>query len=116
MHYSFARPKNCSVPLHGECAHGGDIYFGDTGTAVTALALCYRVASAVAATPDAAAGAGVKAEAEGGAIGASRSLNDPDLYLDRVLGTTVSSGSGSSNRPVSEIKEPPSCRESAQGD
>ena len=33
--------ENCSVPLRGDCAHSGDIYFGDTGTAVTALALCW---------------------------------------------------------------------------
>ena len=39
----YGGPANCKAPLRGNCAHGGDIYFGDTGTAVTALALCYKV-------------------------------------------------------------------------
>lgn len=38
---------NCSYPptaaLSGYCAHSGDIYFGDTGTAVTTLALCHKL-------------------------------------------------------------------------
>jgi hypothetical protein len=37
----YGGPPNCSKPLRGNCAHGGDIYFGDTGTAVTALAQCW---------------------------------------------------------------------------
>eukprot|EP00040_Diaphanoeca_grandis_P041405 m.262910 g.262910 ORF g.262910 m.262910 type:complete len:434 (-) comp47655_c0_seq1:30-1331(-) len=41
----YGGPAGCTPPLKGECAHGGSIYFGDTGTAVTALALCYRLAS-----------------------------------------------------------------------
>ena len=38
---------NCSktAPLRGYCAHSGDIYFGDTGTAVTALALCRKLST-----------------------------------------------------------------------
>ena len=41
-------PPNCSVPLRGWCAAAGSIYFGDTGTAVTALSLCHHL------SPDAA--------------------------------------------------------------
>jgi hypothetical protein len=40
----YGGPANCKAPLRGDCAHGGEIYFGDTGTAVTTLALCYRLA------------------------------------------------------------------------
>ena len=38
-------PSNCSAdePLRGYCAHSGSIYFGDTGTAATTLALCYKL-------------------------------------------------------------------------
>eukprot|EP00035_Acanthoeca_spectabilis_P032390 m.18560 g.18560 ORF g.18560 m.18560 type:complete len:465 (+) comp5331_c0_seq2:97-1491(+) len=36
-------PSNCSLPLRGWCAHAGSIYFGDTGTAVTTLALCHNM-------------------------------------------------------------------------
>ena len=42
----YGEPSNCKPPLRGDCAHGGQIYFGDTGTAVTTLALCYRLADA----------------------------------------------------------------------
>jgi hypothetical protein len=37
----YGGPPKCTNPLRGNCAHGGDIYFGDTGTAVTALAQCW---------------------------------------------------------------------------
>ena len=37
----YGGPSNCRPSAR--CAHGGDIYFGDTGTAATALALCYKV-------------------------------------------------------------------------
>ena len=33
-------PEGCTLPLRGKCAHGGNIYFGDTGTAATVLGLC----------------------------------------------------------------------------
>ena len=42
----YGGPPGCTPPLRGDCAHGGNIYFGDTGTAVTALALCHRLADA----------------------------------------------------------------------
>ena len=40
-------PSNCSAdtPLRGYCAHAGSIYFGDTGTAATTLALCYKLST-----------------------------------------------------------------------
>lgn len=42
----YGEPKSCVPPLRGDCAHGGEIYFGDTGTAVTTLAVCYSMSSA----------------------------------------------------------------------
>lgn len=43
----YPRPSNCSAdePLRGYCAHSGSIYFGDTGTAATTLALCYKLST-----------------------------------------------------------------------
>jgi hypothetical protein len=41
----YGEPKSCVPPLRGDCAHGGEIYFGDTGTAVTTLAVCYSMSN-----------------------------------------------------------------------
>jgi hypothetical protein len=38
-------PPGCTPPLRGSCAHGGNIYFGDTGTAATVLGLCHRLSA-----------------------------------------------------------------------
>ena len=42
----YGEPASCTArPLSGDCAAGGDIYLGDTGTAATVLGLCYKLSS-----------------------------------------------------------------------
>jgi hypothetical protein len=42
----YGEPASCTArPLSGDCAAGGEIYLGDTGTAATVLGLCYKISS-----------------------------------------------------------------------